>query len=309
MDFRRTERRAGCKDFLFLPVTRGRHVMICRRILFEGCVRPVPADELHSPVRVFDESSAAFHPISVIMVDTGVQCFDGRLMDMAANGSVQTPGPNLPGDLEFEAFNVGQNGLHRTLDCFGKRPFRLNPDPRQADMKDPVQPDKEVVSLVPEMNEERRAADQRIEPVPVKNQKTSAVGRLVNGLFQNVNVPEGRKRVVEKKIEHFPHGVVIPFQIDHPCSVAGLPEDFLEDGIMGFRPIPGSLHRPEVDNVSDQEKSLRFGVAEKMEQSFGLAPPCSEVNVRNPDCPVFQGRLLVRRWSRSMRKAEMLSAA
>jgi hypothetical protein len=295
MDVRRTERRTGGKDLFFLPITLNRPVMVFRRILLEGCVRSIPADKLHSAIQVFYESSAAFHPIPVVMIDNGIQCFDGRLMNMAANGSVQTHCMNLPGNLEFEAFDVGQNGLHRILDCSGQGPFRLNPDPRQTDVKGPVQPDKEVVSLVPEMNKERRAADQRIEPVPVKNQKRSTVGRFVNDFFQNVNIPEGRKRIVEKEIERFPHGVMIPFEIDHPCSMAGFPEDFLDDCIMGFRPIPGSFHRPEVDNVSDQKKGLRFGVPEKMEQSFGLAPPCSEVNVRNPDCPVFQGRLPVRR--------------
>ena len=229
-------------------------------------------------------------------------------MDMSANGSVQAHRTNFPGNLEFEAFDIGQHGLHRTFDRSRQGPFRSNPDPRQKGVEDPVQPDEKVVSLVPEMNKERRAADERIEPVPVENQKTSSVRCFVNGFFQNLNVPKGGKGVVEEKIETFSHGIVIAFEIDHPGSAAGFPENFLDDRIMVFRPIPGSLHRPEVNNIADQKKSLRFGVPEKMEQSVGLATPCSEMDVRNPDCPVFQGRLLMRR-SRSMRKVEMVFAA
>ena len=95
---------------------------------------------------------------------------------------------------------------------------------------------------------------------------------------------------------------------DDTRSMACFPEYFLDNGVVAFRPVPRPLHRPEVKDVPDQKKGVRFGGPEKVEQTLGLTTSRSEMNVRNPDRPVLQGSLLVER-SRPMRKAEIDSAA
>src|SRR5215475_14346414 len=63
-------------------------------------------------------------------------------------------------------------------------------------------------------------------------------------------------------------------------------EDLLQYGVLGCRPVdPAALHRPEVDDVADEEQVLRVVRLQKLEQTLGLAGARAQVDVGEEDRP------------------------
>jgi len=85
--------------------------------------------------------------------------------------------------------------------------------------------------------------------------------------------------------------VVIPGDVDDPGALPRLPQDLLDDVVVGLRPVPPASQHPPVEQVADDVQRVRVVVAQELEELLGLGRARAEVHVRQPDRPVPAGEL------------------
>ena len=83
---------------------------------------------------------------------------------------------------------------------------------------------------------------------------------------------------------------MVPRHEDHPCPLARLAQDLLDDVVVRLVPVPVLPHPPDVEDVADQIQVVGLGVAQEIKQKIGSAPACAEVDVGDPDGPVVSAR-------------------
>ena len=112
------------------------------------------------------------------------------------------------------------------------------------------------------------------------NQETPAIGGLVDRVPHDEDVSEAVADEVPRRF------IMIAGHVDDLHALAGQPQDLLHHIIVGLGPIPAVPELPTVDDVAHQVEGVEFGGLYEIEQEFGLAPLCAEVDVRNEDRPV-----------------------
>jgi hypothetical protein len=115
----------------------------------------------------------------------------------------------------------------------------------------------------------------------------AAVDAPVDPFPGDLEIPEMDRPPLEDFVEKGTDGVMIPLEIDHLGSVAGLPEDLLDDGAVGLGPEPGAFQLPEVQDVPHEIEGLALGLPQKIQKKIDPAVPGSEVHVRDEDRPVM----------------------
>jgi len=86
--------------------------------------------------------------------------------------------------------------------------------------------------------------------------------------------------------------VVIARHVDDLDVVAGPLEAFLNDGILRGRPEYAAFHRPEIDDVPEQEQMLGFTGSKKFKQAFGLTRAGAKVYIGQKDATNLPRRLV-----------------
>jgi len=76
--------------------------------------------------------------------------------------------------------------------------------------------------------------------------------------------------------------VVVPGDIDDAGAFAGFAEEFLDDVVMGLRPVNSAPHLPDIDQVADDVESFEFVGSKEFEKSGGVAGAGAEMNVGDP---------------------------
>ena len=88
--------------------------------------------------------------------------------------------------------------------------------------------------------------------------------------------------------------VVIAGDIDDGGAFARLAQQFLHHRIVGGGPVPRAFQPPTVDDVADEIDGFSIIVAQEVEQQFGFAARCAEMDVgeekRAVLCAVFRAR-------------------
>ena len=123
------------------------------------------------------------------------------------------------------------------------------------------------------MGEPAGVAHHNVELVAMHDQKSPAVGGLVDDMVDHFDAAELH---AEKFAGEF---VVIAGNEHHARALAHLAQQFLHDVVMGLRPIPARFEPPAVDDVADEEEFVGFVVLEKIQQQFGLAAARAEMNI------------------------------
>ena len=93
-----------------------------------------------------------------------------------------------------------------------------------------------------------------VEFVAVDDKKTPAVGCAMDRLAENYDMTEATARKISKIL------VVIARDIDQPRALARLAQKFLDNVVVGLRPVPTSLHAPSIDDIPDEVEIFRFGI-------------------------------------------------
>ena len=87
---------------------------------------------------------------------------------------------------------------------------------------------------------------------------------------------------------------MIAGHIDDIGTLAGHAQDFLNNGVVARRPVPGAFQAPSVDDVADEVNGLGFVVTQEVEQEIRLAARCAEMGVGNEERAVARGVLRAR---------------
>ena len=116
-----------------------------------------------------------------------------------------------------------------------------------------------------------------VEDVAVDQQKTPAVGGFVHQLIDHLDIAENDAAVIAQRL------VVIAGDEHHALAVARPAQQLLDHGVLRRRPVDAAAHRPEIDNVADQESLLGRVFAQEVDETLGLARPRAEVNVGKED--------------------------
>ena len=116
-----------------------------------------------------------------------------------------------------------------------------------------------------------------VELVAVQEQEAAPVGQRVNVLADDADVTKGDAEVVAQGF------IVIARDENDPLAVPRAPQDLLHKGVLGLGPYDVAAHRPEVDDIADEEDVLRRVAAHEAKQTIGLARPGTEVNVGEED--------------------------
>jgi hypothetical protein len=75
--------------------------------------------------------------------------------------------------------------------------------------------------------------------------------------------------------------VVVARNIDEPRSLAGLPQELLDDVVVRLRPVPAGAQLPSVDDVADQIDGVGVMMAKEIQQLLGLACARAEMHIGN----------------------------
>ncbi len=124
------------------------------------------------------------------------------------------------------------------------------------------------------MGEPAGVAHHNVELVAMDDQEPPAVGGLVDDMVHHFDPAELHAQ------EFAGEFVVIARNEHHAGALAHLAQQFLDDVVMGLRPIPARFEPPAVENVADEEEFVGLVVFEKIQQQFGLASACAKMNIR-----------------------------
>ncbi len=107
------------------------------------------------------------------------------------------------------------------------------------------------------------------------------VALLVGG---NMHVAIGDDNAAELHAVVFPQCLVMIARNQHdpvaaPCSA----QNFLNHGILCGRPCQAATHRPEIDDIADQEQIFGFVFLQEFQQAFSLTCPRSQMNIGDKD--------------------------
>ena len=116
-----------------------------------------------------------------------------------------------------------------------------------------------------------------VELVAVQQEVAPAVGGDVDVFEADLDVAEGNAVVLAHRL------VVVAGNQHHALAVAGAAQDLLHHGVLRGGPVDATVHRPEVDDVADQEQVVAFIVAQEVEQALGLAAAGAEMDVGDED--------------------------
>jgi len=214
-------------------------------------------DKFEAAVHVFHESGAVFYPVTAVHISQAVDGLDHRLVDVSADDSVAALRAGVLDRHLLELAHVGYGILDAFLQVSAEAPVReIEKVPDSVD--NVVEPDRPIVCPASHMHQPDW--DVCVELVPVNDKVALAVGRYVDVLMLDRDVPEDK---VEQKFEEV---IVVARREDDLRALAPLAENLLDHIIVGLRPEPLPLKRPAVDEISDETQHLRFKGREEMQE-------------------------------------------
>ena len=145
----------------------------------------------------------------------------------------------------------------------------------------------ELIANVASKRQPLHVLDNGVEFVAVYDQNSFAGRRDVDGVSLDVDVSVRATEVPD-------HLVVITRDIDDARAFACFAQNFLNDVVMGLRPVTAAAHRPDVDQVADYVEVLKLVISKKVEQDAGVRAASAEMHVGNPGSahPFYSGRFI-----------------
>jgi hypothetical protein len=113
-----------------------------------------------------------------------------------------------------------------------------------------------------------------VEFITVDQQEAATVGHDVHVFGSQFDVAESSIYILAQRF------IMVAGNQHHALAVACPAKQFLHNGVLCWRPVDAAVHRPEIDDVTDQEDVFSRVFAEEFEETFGLARTRAEVNVR-----------------------------
>ena len=116
-----------------------------------------------------------------------------------------------------------------------------------------------------------------VELVAMNEQEAPAVDRFMHQFVDHLDLAEDNAAVVAQRL------VVVAGDEHDSLAVPRPAQQLLDHGILRLSPADAAPHRPEIDDVADQESLFGRVFAQEIEQTLRLARPGAEVDVGEKD--------------------------
>lgn len=237
-------------------------------------------EQLKSPGKILHQCCAALHPITAIQILYSLDAADFCPMNMAADDPVR---PMLPRQLHhafLKPCHISDRGLGILLQIRRDRPVaeaESASDPIEVGIED----QNRLVKSGSHPLEKPVELNQAVQLMAMDHQISTAIGRYVNSMGNNLDSPHIEPGEILKEL------IVVPMHVNDPGILAILPEDFLNDGVGIFTPVPSAFQFPAINKVSDEVEILTLILTQKLEEGAGLGVTTPQVHIRNPDRAVI----------------------
>ena len=230
-------------------------------------------------VEMFDQGRTTLDPVAVVRIDDVADRPHFGVVDMSTDHAIEAPASCHLGHRLFEIGDVADRILNPVLEIGRQRPIS-----HSHSAAEPVEPvvelEREVVGPVTEMGQPLGVDHHGVELIAVDHQKLAPIGGDVDHFVRDSHLAEIKFEIVAHEF------IVIAWNECDRRSFARLAQQFLNDVIVGLRPIPRPPQPPTIDHVTDEIEVLGLGIAQEIEKIFRLAAPCAQMDVGNPDRPV-----------------------
>ena len=204
------------------------------------------------------------------------------MVDVTADNAIGALAPRLVGKLLLERADEADRVLDLQLGPGRERPIGKT-EPAPDAIEPVVREQRGLVGPVAEKREPAGIIDHDVELIAVDDEEPPAVRSLVDRGVHHLDAAERHAEIGAGEL------VVVAGQENHPCSLANLAQQFLDDVVMGLRPVPAAFERPAIDDVADEVDRLRIMILQKIDQKVGLAAPLAKVDIGDEQRAEFGG--------------------
>jgi len=145
-----------------------------------------------------------------------------------------------------------------------------------------IEGEEDMIADVTDMGEPAKILNDRVEFMAMDHEETLSTRSRVDAARLDPHIG-----IHANEISH--PFVMVARDVDDPCPATSLAEDLLDHIAVLLGPVETSLHRPEIDEITDHIERLALKCSEKSEKGRGLTSSSTEVNVRDPDTAISGG--------------------
>ena len=107
----------------------------------------------------------------------------------------------------------------------------------------------------------------------MQNEVSLAVGRFVDGVAADFDAAEIHAAVFAQAV------VVVARNKNDARALAGFFQDFLQNVVVGLRPVRATADFPKIDDIANQIARFRFDVLQEAKQHCRLARAHSQMDI------------------------------
>ena len=220
------------------------------------------------------EGRAALDPVAAVVVTHLAEFADRGAVDVAAEHGIHIIAFRIMRHSSFEFANEAHGVFHTSLGIRAKRPVtQTEATPDKINKR--IEREQKLIAKIACEREPFHILHHSVEFVAVNDQDAFAGGGNVDCSLLDFDVAVGAAEIGHQL-------VVISRDVDHVRAFAGFAEDFLNHVVVLLRPINSATQRPDIDEVADDIERLEIVLAQKVEQSGGVAAARAQVRIGDP---------------------------
>ncbi len=234
--------------------------------------------QLDRTITLLDKCGEALDPVSgIVVIEVLDPAHSGR-MDVTTDNSFGLRIGSKVHHRLLKTTDEVHDILHAALHIGTQRPMTVT-DQLSEKIDRAIELQKQGVTDIANMSEPSEVLDDVVELMSVGHEQLPPIDRRVKGTRLNVDIG-----IITGEIgDPF---IMIARNVDNLGSFAPFAEDFLDHVAVLLGPVDPSLHRPDVDQVTDDIKRVALKCSEKSQQGRCLGPTGSQMNIGDPNAPV-----------------------
>jgi len=233
-------------------------------------------DEFDLTVEIFNQRSAAFHPVAAVQIFDALNGLGLRPVDVTADDAMSLVAARHGGESVLVFRDVFHGRLGLEFQIRRQRPVAEAERPAQA-IEIQVEIENPVVKMRTELFQQVIEMRQAVRLMTVDDEIFFPVGGGVDGLPSDGHCA---KFHAKKLFDEF---VVVAADVDHLGLLAAFAEQLLDEHVVVLAPKPAELQFPAVNEIADEIEIFAINDAEKFQQLLHPRVPGAEVDVGNPN--------------------------
>jgi len=208
---------------------------------------------------MFHNGGAGFNPVAGIAIEEAIHILDFGLVDVAADDAIGSMSASLAHHGLFVIGDEADDVFYASLDVGREGPFGKTKAAADA-VEESAHMDHQIIAIVAQDGEPRSILHNTIELVSVQDPETASVGGFVHGIGKNDDAAEGETGKLMKEF------VMISGDAYHVRTLADFAQEFLNDIVVGLRPIPRAFEGPTIEDIANEIPVVGVVAFEKVEE-------------------------------------------